>query len=171
MERNLRTASILALIDKSNSKELGKIQLQKLVYFLQVAGVPLGYSYEIYHYGPYSFELASEIGSLDSLGILDVTTDPNGYGFHIRPGTFNETYDFNAKYLSQLEKVTKTLASNSASQLEVKATLHFVRSVMEKRSKPTDSEVINKVKALKPHYTEKFILGCLNELKNTNWLN
>src|SRR6266702_4367710 len=48
--KNLRVAAIVALTQSAQAR-LGKTQVQKLVYFVQDAGVPLEYKYEIYHYG------------------------------------------------------------------------------------------------------------------------
>ncbi len=83
MRNDFRVAAMVALVGNAQTRRLGKTQLQKLVYFLQKSGVPLGYEYEIYHYGPYSFELSDDMDSLDSLGVLNVESDPNGYGFDI----------------------------------------------------------------------------------------
>jgi len=71
MQKELRVASIVGLVQNAPSR-LGKTQVQKLVYFAQQSGMPLQYKYEIYHYGPYSFELSHELGSLDSLGVINV---------------------------------------------------------------------------------------------------
>ena len=87
MQKELKIAAIVALLQNVRAR-LGKIQVQKLVYFAQDCGVPLGYKYEIYHYGPYSFELSHDLDSLDSLGVLNVDSDPNGFGFNISVGKF-----------------------------------------------------------------------------------
>ena len=91
MKKDLRTATIVALVQNAKAR-LGKIQVQKLVYFCQHAGVPTEYKYEIYHYGPYSFELAHDLGSLDSLGVVNIQSDPSGYGFDISVGKFGEKF-------------------------------------------------------------------------------
>src|SRR5437588_9583011 len=97
----MRVNAIVSLVQgiQKKSDQLGKTQLQKLVYFLQETGVPLGYKFEIYHYGPYSFELADEVGSLDSLGVLSLVADPSGYGFHIYVGSHGSKYRIDDKYL------------------------------------------------------------------------
>jgi uncharacterized protein YwgA len=63
MQKELRVAAIVALVQNAQAR-LGKTQVQKLVYFAQDCGIPLEYKYEIYHYGPYSFELSHDLGSL-----------------------------------------------------------------------------------------------------------
>lgn len=48
----------------SHVKIRGKKALQKLVYFLQVAGIPTGCSFRMHIYGPYSNEVAQEYDEL-----------------------------------------------------------------------------------------------------------
>jgi len=168
MRNELRVATIVTLVKNAKTK-LGKTQLQKLVYFAQDAGVPLNYSYEIYHYGPYSFELSHDLGSLDSLGVLNVASEPSGYGFEISAGRFSEKFKLEAKYQKKVERVLDQFGLNSAAQLEVKATIHFVHSVLKKKIPPAKAkaEVVEKVLALKPRFTEEFVSGCYSDLERS----
>lgn len=170
MPKEIRIACIVALVQNAKASRIGKTQLQKLVYFLQNAGVPLDYRYEIYHYGPYSFELSDEMGSLDSLGILNVESDPSGFGFNITSGKFAEKYQIGKKYQRKLEKVLVDFSSDTPAQLEVKATIHFVQKIMEKRGSIDQSKVTKKVKLLKPQFSDKFVKNCYSELKQACWI-
>lgn len=172
MKKDLRTATIVALVQNAKAR-LGKIQVQKLVYFSQHAGVPTEYKYEIYHYGPYSFELAHDLGSLDSLGVVNIQSDPSGYGFDISVGKFAAKFTLESKYQKKVDKVLELLGSNSSAELEVKATIHFVHSVVGRKTssdKTTKTEVVQKVRALKPRFTESFIMSCYSDLQRTHWL-
>ncbi|HWG39734.1 MAG TPA: hypothetical protein VN658_04235 [Candidatus Acidoferrales bacterium] len=171
MEKNLRIAAIVALTQNAPAK-LGKTQVQKLVYFAQDAGVPLEYKYEIYHYGPYSFDLSRDLSSLDGLGVLNIESDPNGFGFDISVGKFAEKFKLDAKYQKKIEKVISQFGLNSSAELEVKATIHFVYSVVKKKVPPTKirSEVIQKVGALKPRFTKDFIKNCYTNLEQASWI-
>lgn len=172
MPEDLRVAAIVALVQNARAR-LGKTQVQKLVYFVQDCGVPLQYKYEIYHYGPYSFELSHDLGSLDSLGVLNVVSDPGGFGFDISVGKFAEKFRLEPKYQKKVEKVIDQFGLNSPAQLEVKATIHFVYSVIRKTglsAGKTRSEVIQKVRALKPLFAEDFIKGCYSELEQAHWI-
>src|SRR5258708_20829207 len=102
MHKDLRVASIVALAQNAQAR-LGKTQVQKLVYFVQDCGVPLEYKYEIYHYGPYSFDLSRDLSSLDSLGVLDVESDPSGFGFNISVGKFAEKFKLEPKYQKKVD--------------------------------------------------------------------
>jgi uncharacterized protein YwgA len=171
MRNDLRVAAIVALIQNAQTR-LGKTQVQKLVYFAQDCGVPLNYKYEIYHYGPYSFELSHDLGSLDSLGVLNVTSAPTRYGFDISTGRFAEKFKLEPKYQKKVEKVISQFGLNSPAQLEVKATIHFVNSVVKKKISPNKakSEVVQKVLALKPRFTAEFVKGCYAELEKSHWI-
>lgn len=54
---------VLSLM-KQKSIPLTKINIQKLVHFLKETGIPLGYKFEPYNYGPYSSELKVDLGSM-----------------------------------------------------------------------------------------------------------
>src|SRR5437868_15143797 len=111
MEKELRVAAIVGLLQNATTR-LGKTQVQKLLYFAQKAGVPLEYKYEIYHYGPYSFELSHDLSSLDGLGVLNIQNDPSGYGFDISVGKFGERFKLNEKYQKKIDKIVSTFAAN-----------------------------------------------------------
>jgi uncharacterized protein YwgA len=172
MKKELRTSTIVGLIQNARGRRLGKTQLQKLVYFVQERGVPLGYTYELYHYGPYSFELSNELSSLDSLGVLSIESDPEGFGFDISIGKFADKFVLDPHNEGKLKKIIDHFGSNSTAQLEVKATIHFVHSVIKRKSVvgKRRSEVINRVHDLKPRYSEDFIKNCYSELEQTHWI-
>ncbi|MFZ0773519.1 MAG: hypothetical protein WCA49_08580 [Candidatus Sulfotelmatobacter sp.] len=171
MQKELRIASIVELVQNAPTR-LGKTQVQKLVYFAQQCGIPLDYKYEIYHYGPYSFELSHEMGSLDSLGVLNIQSDPNGFGFDISAGKFAQRFKLEPKYQRKIEKILDHFGRNTPAELEVKATVHFVNSIVRRKisSGKARSEVVQKVHALKPRFTEDFIKRCYSDLERANWI-
>src|SRR5699024_6076718 len=73
----------------SENRIEGKVGFQKLVYFSQEAGVPLGYRFGIHLYGPYSPTLDNDIQSMEMEGILNLTI--TGRTSAITPGPI---YDF-----------------------------------------------------------------------------
>ena len=161
---------IVGLIDRVTDQipQLGKTQFQKLVYFLQETGIPLGFKYEIYHYGPYSFDLSNVMDTLDTLGVIDVSTDPAGYGFHISTGRFSEKYQPQPKDIKKIEELLNVLGALTPANLEVKATLHFVNKVLQKRNQNDRESVIEKVQALKPRFDRRFIANCYDDLQRAN---
>jgi len=169
--QEMRIDAIVSLVQAVQHKtnQLGKIQLQKLVYFLQETGVPLGYKFEIYHYGPYSFELSDQVSSLDSLGVLSIADDPSGYGFNIRVGTHGTKYKIDKKYSPKVDYIAKEFGSEPPAKLEVKSTAHFVSKVLKKQGKNLPEDlIVAKVKELKPRFTDRFISDCYRELKRSH---
>ncbi|WP_165231882.1 hypothetical protein [Aquisphaera insulae] len=55
-------------------------RMQKVIYLLQVAGCPLGASYALHHYGPYSQDVARLTDEMVQAGLLTETTKSNGIG-------------------------------------------------------------------------------------------
>lgn len=43
---------------------LGRTIIQKICYFLKSVGVPFNFTYELYNYGPFSFELYDKMDEL-----------------------------------------------------------------------------------------------------------
>lgn len=164
MKNELRIPAIVSLLTTSRVK-LGKIQLQKLVYFAQNNGLPLKYTFQIYNYGPHSFELSNDLGSLDALEIVNVQNDPNGHSFQISTGKFADKFVLPVKYQKKLEKIIDQFGSEKTATLEVKATIHFVSSVVKGKR-----EIVQKVHALKPRLTKEFIRQSYSELKQMNWV-
>lgn len=168
MPQDMKVGAIVALVQGVHRKtdKLGKIQLQKLVYFLQETGVPLDYEFEIYHYGPFSFELSDQMNFWDSLGVLSIAADPTGYGFSINVGSHGSKYRIDNKYSPRIDYVVEKFGSDSPAKLEVKSTVHFVNKVLKKQMKNLPEKlVVGKVKELKPQFTDSFISDCYQELK------
>lgn len=176
MERARRRASIiLELVRKCGN--IRKTQVQKFIYFLQeVVGVKLGYRYEMYHYGPFCFELSDDLDAMGAMGILDIEEASSGYGFNISEGAYaKEPDEEDAKVLRQYEKaldgIVETFGKLRAEQLEIISTVHFVDSILKRKSKRHDKKtVIEQVKRLKPKFTPDDIGKVYDILDEAEWL-
>ncbi|MCQ3951089.1 MAG: hypothetical protein DPW14_14880 [Planctomycetes bacterium] len=62
------------IVAHPEKKIVGRTRLQKTIWLLQRLGLPTGYSYKTYFYGPYSEDLHAELGLLQRFEI--VTEDP-----------------------------------------------------------------------------------------------
>ena len=147
-----------------NRKDVGKIKLQKLVYFLQEAfEIPTQYSFKMYHYGPYAEDLDTDSTILKSIGYISIDPDKDGYGFHLKPKDAppNEWHPGITSYGENINKVIDILGDKPAYILELLATLHFVNKLSQGASQ---EEVIDKVQSLKPKFDKADIAGHYNEL-------
>ena len=152
---NLRLALSYMLISKLG--DMGKVQLQKYVYFLQAAyNVPVEYSFKMYHYGPYSEDLDRDMTILKLLGYINIDRDADGYGYHLT-ALDEPDDDWNtimSPYSESLENATQVFGKLSASDLELYATIHFVNDL---NGEPPQQEVVNTVHSLKPKFNESTI--------------
>lgn len=55
------TIDVPSLVVAAGGEIVGKIRLQKVVYLLDQLGLNSGFSYEYFHYGPYSEDLAERV--------------------------------------------------------------------------------------------------------------
>ena len=150
--------------------DAGKIQLQKMVYFMQEAfGVPTKYSFKMYHYGPYSEELDTDTSLLKLIGSVSVDRDAGGYGFHITPnGEPAEGWESATDaYDDKINKAIEVLGNKPATQLELLASIHFVNRLIDES---TQAQVINIVHGLKPKFDEETIGLHYDELKKVGLL-
>jgi len=149
-EKEARFAIIRYLVDKL--EDAGKTKIQKIIYFLQEAfGVPLSYVYTMYYFGPYSDELDNDLLDMKLQDYLDIRPDPNGYGYHVRPGSelIASIDDTINPWAGQLDKCVDKFGGFPALYLELFGTLYFVK---HSEDKPTEDEIIKKVKMLKPKF-------------------
>jgi uncharacterized protein len=140
---------------------LGRTQVMKLCYFLQeLKGVPLGYDFRLFNYGPFDSEVLSDLSSGCGLGALveDTVLYPKGYGYAIKPGPQIE------QFAQELDAVDTTLGAHvdqvvrefggfSASELELRSTILFVdREFASTGSAATANEIAERVRRIKPHF-------------------
>src|SRR5437867_991119 len=58
---------------------IGRTTLQKMMYFLQVVGVPMGYRFEIHHYGPYCDEISRDVEWLIADRVIQDSSRQSSY--------------------------------------------------------------------------------------------
>jgi hypothetical protein len=162
-----RAGIILRLVDELH--DVRKIQLQKLVYFLQSRGVPLGYRFVMHHYGPYSFELDDHISLLDAASAIQVSVDPEGYGYHITGGDFRPEawVKAGAEQDRLVGQVIGDFQGYNAADLELAATIHFVHEIL---GDPDEARVVEVVHELKPKFPPPTIKREFQRLVDASYL-
>lgn len=156
MKRLQKAAVLTRLIDelRRHKSWAGETHVQKAGYLLQeVTGVPLGYDFVLYHYGPFSFDLRDELTALRADGL--VTLEPHlRYGPKLATTPQAEKLQKNfertlARYSPAIEFVARKLGSSGVYELEKLATaLHVTKELGE------DASVEDRAKRLteiKPH--------------------
>ena len=140
----------------------GHTQIQKSCLFLQnLLGVPLGYEFELYLHGPYSFELRDDLDLMIELDELDLEPRP-GYGpsFSVTDRG-KKIVDHATGFLSEIEFVAKEVAQKDVRQLEQISTAYFL---MIQDNGLSEEQIPAEVNRLKPHISEDVARSALGEV-------
>ena len=163
MEDQELQALRLAVIERivSTCSDVGKTKVQKIAYFLQESvGVPLKYPFRMHYFGPYSDRLDSVLSFARALGAVDINPDPEGFGYHVTPGSehgngLSQAYDLSKHpKIEEIDRAVRDLGSLETHELELYATIHFVRATNEEQSK---QDVLETVSGLKPKFSKDAI--------------
>ncbi|HCG99015.1 MAG: hypothetical protein A2074_01420 [Candidatus Aquicultor primus] len=165
-------AGIIAKMVELNKGVEGKKVMQKLVYFLQERGVPLGFKYQLYFYGPYSNELAYAVSDFESFGILVAQPAANNATAYKSGPTANIFIEANNvlvdKFKPVVEAVLHDFGRRSSSELELMATIHFIdKSMCSKNGVSEKNQVIALTKKEKKKFPEEAIGQAYEELVKT----
>jgi uncharacterized protein YwgA len=156
LEKLQREALITHLVDKFRERGswTGETRLQKATYFLQqLLDVPVGFRYTFYKYGPFSFDLRDELGSMRADGLLELEPRPDPYGPTFsateRSKSFVENFAKTIRrYSRHIDFVTDQLGDRSASELELLSTALYV--IQELGDAGRDRMPL-RIRELKPH--------------------
>lgn len=157
---DLRVATIAALAKAHPG--FGRTALMKLAYFLQTLhGVPLGYKFRLYTYGPYDGQVLEDLKIAEHAGAVRTqqVATPVGMGYSIQPSGngIGDALEL-APYRPAITAVAVEYAGRSALDLEMASTILFVdRAAEEEGRKVSKQEVARQVKELKPRLDERRI--------------
>lgn len=169
----LRLAVLTKLV-KDAPQRPGRTALMKFAYLLQeVRGVPLGYRFELYNYGPYDATLIGDLSQavLDRAIKSETVTYATCYGYEYSPNQRwyskfgDEVNSKLARFNDDLDWVIKEFGAFSASRLELASTIVFAeREMRRKRQQRSKAELAIRVERIKPYFGESEIEGMVDEL-------
>lgn len=168
-----RIGLIAALVERAADQPFGRTALVKLAYLLQVfRRVPLGYDFRLYTYGPFDAEVLNDLAQAQALQVVEVKIVPNavGYGYDIRPGSnIKWAKGRVASWLSEHEEALNwamgEFGHRTASELELIGTIIYVDRENRKQNQSVSVEsLIQRVREIKPHFTEDFVKSKVEEL-------
>jgi hypothetical protein len=154
-----RILLIAALVAKAPTG-FGRTALMKCLYFLQtVRGVPLGYHFQLYTYGPFDSDVLNDLSFAERLGAVkgELLHFSGGHRYELGPGASAEsmierTRGFLDHYQADIDWVMEVFGSRSALDPENASTLVFTdRSVAERGDRISFGELVRKVHEVKPH--------------------
>jgi len=179
-----RDQALLALVVKEAGQELetsgegylGRTALQKILYFLEVFDVPVGYQFDVHHYGPFCSQILSDVEWMTATeAIEDKSTSPDKYS-NYRIGKKGEEVisAFNDElkpYRRTIRDIVSALLPGTPESLELLSTLHYSYrelSVSLERA-PRRSELIERFLEFKPERFEdeeiNEAIDCLKKAK------
>ena len=168
MVRPERKWVIVELVRRLNetASRTGSTHVQKCTFFLQfLFRLPLGYSFVIYHYGPYSFDLEDELAILRWRGLLTVEPDREGYGVHYRlgPAVSDLQAGLPEDEVGAVRLAVDYLGRRPVRTLELLATTYYLYKGLDGKTR-TREQAVDAVLALKPHFTEAEVQSALQEI-------
>lgn len=174
-----RLALLSYLCEKAPTGSLGRTAVMKLCYFLQVLkGVPLGYRFTLYSYGPFDSNVLSDLGTAESFRAVnsELETYPGGYGYSIRKGERADKYiqagkTFLEENREAINWVLSEFGGANSATLELDATIVYVdREEMMKQRRLSKQEMIRLVHDVKPRFSEEVISASIDNLVAKNLL-
>ena len=174
-----RLALITYLCANAQKGSFGRTALMKLCYFLQVLkGVPLGYRFTLYSYGPFDSDVLSDLGTAESFHALESSLEvySGGYGYSIRKGTRGDKcIEAGQMFLSNnqeaIDWVLSEFGTHSSAVLELEATIIYVdREAMVKSRTISKQEMARQVHDVKPHFSEDTISAAVDTLSGKGLL-
>ncbi len=128
-EHALIAATIEAASSKCPNCYLGRTAIQKLLYFMNVLGVPMEYSFDIHHYGPFCANVMHDVEWLLADEVIeDQSQEPRYSNYQPGPGWSELAEQFKdnlSEHQATVTSVCNALSDLSPETLELIATLDF----------------------------------------------
>ncbi len=174
MDQNWRLRlSVLATLVQRSQVKPGRTALMKFAYLLQTArGVPLGYRFELYNYGPYDGTVLSDISQAMTLKAIKSETVhyPSGLGYEYSSGEghtalCSRVKDQLEKFENDIEWIVDHFGRESAAKLELISTIVFAEREMKRKRQRCSRDVLSmRVKRIKPHFDEATIVKSIDDI-------
>jgi len=186
---SIRCALLAKIIQIYNdNKETGKptgylsrTVLQKLCYFAVSKGVPLGYDFEIYHFGPFDKTIYFDVESLIADEVIMDASPQEKYSYYIPGPNVAALINRYAKEISKFEgdirEIVTMFDELGPYEMEIVATVHYVyksRTGLGARG-ASDESIISDVYKLKGHKFKKEVvektLSIIKRTRLVGWAN
>jgi hypothetical protein len=177
--QDARLAVITELASRTPGGYIGRTALMKFCYLLQtVRGVPLGYRFTLYSYGPFDSSVLSDLSTAETLGAVQskLTFYPGGYGYQISKGESGDSAlrdgaSFLEKYRQDIDWVLEQFGSHGSADLELESTIVYVdREAVRKGERLSADQLAQLVRDVKPHFVESYISEKVSALREQGLL-
>lgn len=156
-----RLTLIPVLAEKHPAGYIGRTALMKYMYFLQaLRGIPLGYSFSMYSYGPFDSDVLSDLSTAESLALVSSTpiSFSGGYGYRISPAPGAEkakrdAEEFLLAHREDIDWVITEFGELNSAELELASTIIYVdREFAEIGVPDARVHLVSLVNEIKPHF-------------------
>lgn len=174
----LRLGILTELVARSNNK-LGRTALMKLAFLLQTErGVPLGYNFRLYTYGPYDGDVLDDLGQAEAMEAVEssLVAYPGGYGYEFSPGPESDRVRSMAGpdlqgYRDDLSWALSEFGGRSAADLELLSTIVYAdRESLGRRQSISADELCRQVREIKPRFSEEYVQASIRSLRDRGML-
>jgi uncharacterized protein YwgA len=155
---------------------LGKTAMQKLIYLIQeLTGVPVGYRFRIYNYGPYSSDLAEDVTYVEFLNGIRVDFDAalNSYKIEVSekaPFLKEKAREFIDRYQSGMDKIIQEFGQRKARELELVSTTVYVSRVLQATQTYSQERLMSQVQEIKPKFRPEEIQQAIKDLQGQKYV-
>jgi uncharacterized protein len=152
---------IHALASKLKNREPGRTALMKLAYFAQeLKGVPLGYNFTLYSYGPFDSAVLSDLDIAETMSAVreSVYYHDGGYGYKISAHPDWTPTSALEKYDAEISEIVNRFGELKPSELELLSTLVYIdREAKDRHQQLSMSRLIDKTHDIKPRFSRNLI--------------
>ena len=174
-----RLSLIPVLAERHPSHHIGRTALMKYMYFLQsLRGVPLGYSFSMYSYGPFDSDVLADLSTAESMDLVSSipVSFSGGYGYRIQASNRAEKMkeqarDFLAKHQEDIAWVLNEFGALNSAELELASTVVYVdRELHDIGLTDERAQLVGVVNEIKPHFRREQVERSVESLRNRGLL-
>lgn len=163
IDQVVRQASVVAALVQRQPK-IGRTALVKYIYLLQtVKGLPLGFDFTLYAYGPYDGAILSRLSTAVRWGAVKESPVmyPGGIGYELEQGeqldaVLSRDRQFFADHKDELDWVVREFKDYSAAGMELIGTMVFVdREAFEADESRSKDQLVDTVLKIKPRFSRE----------------
>lgn len=131
-EKIEREKIVAAVVQAAGGSLTSRVRLQKTVYLLDRLGLNSGFSFEYYHYGPYSRDLDNATADAEAFGLVEETfahrdSDGARYSiFALKVGAEAIEASFGDMDADRAGEAAKRFAKTNVTVLELAATIDWL---------------------------------------------
>ena len=160
----------------NNKPELGKTSVMKIMFILQqVFSMKLGYSFNIYTYGPYAAEVTDDLETLIYNKLIDAEiyqyNNSMAYRLKITDNGKSLIDIFPSEEEDKISKVLALFGDKTAKELELDSTIIYTKNIYIKNNwNQKKEDIVGDVHEIKPHFKIETIQSAYDKLEEDGML-